>query len=187
MEDPINLDFSPFDGQSNLKAVCDVVKTIRQLSWTYAGDIERAARKLAMTFDAQRCVVFVNNEDSADLGIFEFHRESLQKVRPFFETPEGKSFVYQWMESSEDCTTLVDQMGAESWPDAMKELEHPPSFLFPIPKRHNSRLASKPGLLLLQEAKGLARWNQLVVTSLIVLADYLGMVIECDAAENRVR
>ncbi len=182
--DPINLDFSPFDGESNLRAVCDVIKAIRLLSWTYAGDIERTVRKLAMTFDAQRCIVFVQNDKGSEMGIFEFHQPSLQPLRPAFETKTGLSCVLQWMDSPEDCLPVSSCDGKESWSEELRTLEHPPTFLFPIPKRHHSRLATKPGLLLLQESKGLARWNQLVITSLIVLADYLGMVIECDSVDR---
>lgn len=177
-------DFSPFDAQANLDALCDIIRTIRNLSWSYAGDIYRTVKRIGQTFDAGRCVIFVAADDSSSrIDVFEHVEPPLEPLHAFFESPEGQQLLQAFVESGSD---WIDSSGFAEFADAKqvavpRGLMEPITYVFPLRNQHASRHSSvKPGLLLMQEPHGLARWNRRLIDSLVVVTEYLAMVIECE-------
>jgi|AGTN01.1.fsa_nt_gi hypothetical protein len=177
-------DFSPFDAQANLDALCDIIRTIRNLSWSYAGDIYRTVKRIGQTFDAGRCVIFVLADDNSNhIDVFEHVEPPLEPLHAFFESTEGQQLLKAFLESGNDwidSTTFAQFVDAKQV-SVPRGLMEPVTYVFPLRNQHASRYSSvKPGLLLMQEPHGLARWNRRLVDSLVVVTEYLAMVIECE-------
>lgn len=177
-------DFSPFDAQANLDALCDIIRTIRNLSWSYAGDIYRTVKRIGQTFDAGRCVIFVPADDSSSrIDVFEHVEAPLEPLHAFFESDEGQQLLKAFLESGND---WIDSSTFAEFADAKqvaipRGLMEPVAYVFPLRNQQASRHSSiKPGLLLMQEPHGLARWNRRFIDSLVVVTEYLAMVIECE-------
>lgn len=181
MEKSSELDFSPFDASANLQAVCDVIKTIRHMSWSYAGDINRVAKKIAHSFFAGRCMIFASSAIGR-VDVFEFVEEPLVPVAKFFLSSDGQSWLNSFLQAGSD---LISSTGAMQMDDTgcgalPFELTDPPCHVIPLKNPYTSRYGVKPGFILLQEPRGLSRWNRRMLDSAIVVADYLSMVIECE-------
>lgn len=177
-------DFSPFDAQANLDALCDIIRTIRNLSWSYAGDIYRTVKRIGQTFDAGRCVIFVLADDNTNqIDVFEHVEPPLEPLHAFFESPEGQQLLKAFLESGKDWidSTTFAQFADAKQVAVPRGLMEPLTYVFPLRNQHASRYSSvKPGLLLMQEPNGLARWNRRLIDSLVVVTEYLAMVIECE-------
>lgn len=168
------MDFSPFDPLMNLEAVAEVIKTIRHLSWSYAGDIARAVIKIGKTFLTGRFVVCVCAEGAVE--VYEYTDGTVTPMQAYFESPEGQRFLLRALELSADCVALSD--GAID--ELPRQLCDPASYVFPLRHQYEKRHVVKPGLLLMQEPLGLTRWNKRFLDSVVVVAEYLAMVIECE-------
>lgn len=191
--DPAPMDFAPFDPLANLEAVAEVIKTIRHLSWSYAGDIARVAIKIGKTFCAGRCVVCV--AEAERIEVYEFSDGGLQPLQSYFVSPDGQSLLSGCLELGPECLLLFapadDEAKAGGAPaielvsgiatgEIPEALRQPSSYVFPLRHQYGKRHVVKPGLLLLQEPAGLARWNKRFLDSVVVVAEYLAMVIECE-------
>ena len=106
------MDFSPFDPLTNLEAVSEVIKTIRHLSWSYAGDIARIVIKIGKTFYAGRCVVCVCT-DEGKIEVFEYTDGTVESLQDYFETPEGQKFLSHCSELGPECVQLKPASKAE--------------------------------------------------------------------------
>jgi len=192
------LDFAPFDPLANLEAVSEVIKTVRHLSWSYAGDIARTVIKIGKTFLAGRCVVCVCGEPGV-IEVYEYSDGTLEPLQGYFESPEGQAFLARCLELAPDCSSIAsDDVGLPDEHLAMsitgvndddvpESLRRPTSYVFPLRHQYEKRHVVKPGLLLLQEPLGLARWNKRFLDSVVVVAEYLAMVIECERLYGIVR
>lgn len=167
------LDFSPFDPLHNLEAVSEVVKTLRHLSWSYAGDIARAVIRIGKTFYAGRFVICVCG-DGGRIEVYEYTDGSVEPLQKFFESIDGQKFLSACLEQPSDCVPISEEN------DCPAELKEPASYVFPLRHQYAKRHVVKPGLLLMQEPPGLARWNKRFLDSMIVVSEYLAMVIECE-------
>ncbi len=168
------MDFSPFDPLMNLEAVAEVIKTIRHLSWSYAGDIARTVIKCGKTFLAGRFVVCVCSDDCIE--VYEYTDGTVPPLQKYFESESGQAFLRHCLELAPDYVSL-DKNETDGIPD---ELCEPASYVFPLRHQYEKRHVVKPGLLLMQEPLGLARWNKRFLDSVLVVAEYLAMVIECE-------
>jgi hypothetical protein len=173
--DAAPMDFSPFDPLMNLEAVSEVIKTIRHLSWSYAGDIARTVIKIGRTFHAGRFVVCVCT-DKGRIEVYEYTDGTVPSLQDYFDSSDGQKFLMQCLELAPDCVQ-VGSSELSAFPDQLGE---PASYVFPLRHQYAKRHVVKPGLLLMQEPVGLARWNKRFLDSVIVVAEYLAMVIECE-------
>ena len=168
------MDFSPFDPLKNLEAVAEVIRTIRHLSWSYAGDIARTVIKIGKTFQAGRFVVCVCSDRCIE--VYEYTDGTLEPLQAFFESQPGQQFLRRCLELAPDYVA-ISKDEIDGTPD---QLSDPASYVFPLRHQYEKRHVVKPGLLLMQEPLGLARWNQRFLDSVLVVAEYLAMVIECE-------
>ncbi|MBK9141088.1 MAG: hypothetical protein IPM23_01230 [Candidatus Melainabacteria bacterium] len=181
MEKSSELDFSPFDADANLKAVLGVIKAIRHMSWSYAGDINRVAKKITQSFYAGRCMIFASST-AGRVDVFEYVEEPLVPVAKFFLSSEGQIWLNAFLQAGSD---LMSPQLLSRVPDTESgvlpgELTDPPCHVLPLKNPYTSRHGVKPGFLLLQEPRGLSRWNRRMLESAVVVAEYLAMVIECE-------
>lgn len=172
------LDFAPFDPQANLEALCEIIKAIRNMSWSYAGDIDRSVKKIGQMLYAGRCILCVSADDSGILA-YEYIEPPAVPVKQYLLSIEGQQVLRTCLEQSSDCVLITDVVsdGKHELHDALRD---PSTYIFPLHAQHTRRQLSKPGLLILQEPHGLTRWNKRILDSVVVVSEYLAMVIECE-------
>ncbi len=168
------MDFAPFDPLMNLEAVAEVIKTIRHLSWSYAGDIARTVIKIGKTFMAGRFVICVCADDQIE--VYEYTDGTVAPMQKFFESAKGQVFLRGCLELAPECVAITEEQIVET----PQQLCEPACYVFPLRHQYEKRHVVKPGVLLMQEPLGLARWNKRFLDSVLVVAEYLAMVIECE-------
>lgn len=168
------MDFAPFDPLMNLEAVAEVIKTIRHLSWSYAGDIARTVVKIGKTFIAGRFVICVCADEQIE--VYEYIDGTVAPMQKFFESVPGQKFLRSCLELAPECVAITE----EGIVEAPYQLCEPACYVFPLRHQYEKRHVVRPGLLLMQEPLGLARWNKRFLDSVVVVAEYLAMVIECE-------
>lgn len=172
------IDCSPFDAGANLRAVCDFVQSTRQMSWSYAGDIERLVKKVVITFDAVRCILIVRTS-SDGLDIFEHSINDSGTLGPFYSSDEGQQWLLELFQRDEE-VFLLSEFEEALIPAAALELRKTPCYVFPLRSRSFTGQRDRLGLLLIQEREGLFHWNSLFLESMVLLTDYLSMTLEYD-------
>lgn len=188
MGDEKSLDFSPFDAEANLSAVNEIVRSLRHISWSYAGDISRVVKKISQSFDAGRCILFAAREgDSYD--VYEFSEDQSAPLTEFFASKEGQNWLKDLALQgdsffSSDSFVELNSSNDLELPDALID---PPSHIVPLKNPYTSRYGIKPGFLLIQEPRGLSRWNKKQLQSILILSDYLAMIVECERLTNAMK
>lgn len=176
------LDFTPFDAEANLVAVNDILKSVRHLSWSYAGDISRVVKKICTSFDAGRCILFAVREGSR-FDVYE-HVEAVEPLSDYFNSDAGQAWLNALVEQGEDLMSsdVFMELGKLGRFDGFEAPESLASgvHIMPLKNPYTSRYGIKPGFMLIQEPRGLKRWNKRQLESLVIVAEYLAMTIECE-------
>lgn len=184
-----SLDFTPFDAEENLAAVVDVLRAVRHMSWSYAGDISRVVKKICQTFDAGRCILFAAREGSR-FDVYEYVEGEGRKTADFFNGKAGQLWLKNLAESGSDFLSSerfveMAEVGesisfGSEYGENSPYLLDPPSHILPLKNPYTSRYGIKPGFMLIQEPRSLTRWNRKQLDSLVIVAEYLAMTIECE-------
>lgn len=189
------IDFSPFNADEVLKALCSVLRTSKHLSFSYAGDIQSVIDRIGRVFYAGRSLIFVNSKDDASqVEIFEYVKGQ-EAASHHFASPYGQRLAAHLISLPQEIYVIEDK---ESFKDNIDEEYRElfgrlfenfgPERLYLVPMRLRSGDSNerRAGLLALQEAPGSPKWNKLVLESLVSIADHLAKLAEVEHLHSRL-
>jgi diguanylate cyclase (GGDEF)-like protein len=175
------LDFSPFNAEDVLTALCKVLRTSKAISFSYAGDIQSLIDRIGRVFHAARCLMFVASSKGSRVEIFEYVSEGVEPVARRFSGMHGQSLAFELMSLDGDINTLEDTAKFGS------ELEG--GYFMPLKIRGDASLDGgqdrRAGLLYLQEGVS-SRWNKLVLETFVVIADHLARLAQIEQLSSAV-
>ncbi|MBU6451261.1 MAG: GGDEF domain-containing protein [Cyanobacteria bacterium REEB67] len=194
-KDTLEIDFSPFNAEGVLRALCSVLRTSKALSFSYAGDIQSLTDRIGRVFNADRCLMFVaeaggeGEKDRAGrelrLEIFEYTTPGTEPVAHKFAGPYGQRLAEELMALDGDINVLDKD-------DALtaKIAGHLDSgYFLPLKTRNENAQVKgegRAGLLYLHEAEN-NRWNKLVLDSLVVIAAHLARLAQVEQLSSALR
>jgi diguanylate cyclase (GGDEF)-like protein len=169
------LDFSPFNAEDVLTALCKVLRTSRAISFSYAGDIQSLIDRIGRVFHAARCMMFVAGKTSR-VEIFEYVAEGVEPTAHKFTGLYGQSLAHDAMSLDGDINTVE---GGEKFAEILDG-----GYFLPIKIRGDmseggSSKERRAGLLYLQEGAN-SRWNKLVLDTFVVIADHLARLSQIE-------
>jgi diguanylate cyclase (GGDEF)-like protein len=190
-KDTLEIDFSPFNAEGVLRALCSVLRTSKALSFSYAGDIQSLTDRIGRVFNADRCLMFVaehtayssDTTGSAHLEIFEYVTSGVEAVAHKFAGPYGQTLAEELMALEADINTLDTES------ELAKKLEGhlDGGYYLPLKTRNEGgRGEGRAGLLYLHEAEN-NRWNKLVIDSLVVIAGHLARLAQVEQLSSTLR
>ncbi len=194
------IDFSPFNADEVLRALCSVLRTSKHLSFSYAGDIQSLIDRIGRVFYAGRALIFVHSsEDRPSVEIFEYVKSEKAALAFQFASPFGQRFAAHLVGMAQEVTMVEDQPAfAKTLDNEYKEFFEKlsetlgPERFYMIPLRLLSSDAGsttsekRAGLLLLQESDAKVRWNKLVLDSLVTIADHLAKLAQVESLNSRL-
>lgn len=182
------LDFTPFDAEANLLAVSDVLRSVRHMSWSYAGDISRVVTKISKTFDAGRCILFAAKH-GGEFDVYEHCEDDSSQLFAFFNSKDGQNWLNNLIDRGDDFISSDSfiELESDSKLELPEELMEPATHLIPLKNPYTSRYGIKPGFMLIQEPRSLNKWNKKQLNSIVIVAEYLAMVIECERLTTQMQ
>jgi len=149
------LDFSPFNAEDVLIALCKVLRTSRAISFSYAGDIQSLIERIGHVFHAARCLMFVAGKNRDHVEIFEYCADGASAVAHKFAGVHGQNLALELISLEGDINTVEDTQKYDGLIDG--------GYLLPLKIRGDSVADGgkdrRAGLLYLQEGPG-SRWNK---------------------------
>ena len=191
-KDTLEIDFSPFNAEGVLRALCSVLRTSKALSFSYAGDIQSLTDRIGRVFNADRCLMFVaehtaysgDTTGSAHLEIFEYVTSGTEAVAHKFAGPYGQQLAEELMALEGDINSL------EADGELGKKLEGHLDGGYYLPLKTRNDVGGlgegRAGLLYLHEAEN-NRWNKLVIDSLVVIAGHLARLAQVEQLSASLR
>ncbi|MBN8660003.1 MAG: GGDEF domain-containing protein [Candidatus Melainabacteria bacterium] len=195
------IDFSPFNADEVLKALCSVLRSSKHLSFGYAGDIQSLIDRIGRVFYAGRAMFFLAGKDDGKVEIFEYVKSGKQAVAPELTSLFGQKLSRHLMTLPQDVTLVedankfaeeVDDEYREMFLKVMTAVGKERVYLIPLKLRPSLSEADKDerlaGLLLLQEAdtSNSVKWNKLVVDTLVTISDHLAKLFEVETLRGRL-
>ncbi|MBK9769880.1 MAG: diguanylate cyclase [Candidatus Obscuribacter sp.] len=194
------IDFSPFNADEVLRALCSVLRTSKHLSFSYAGDIQSLIDRIGRVFYAGRALIFVHSSDERpQVEIFEYVKSEKAALAFQFATPFGQRFaahlvgLAQEVTMVEEPSTFAAELDSEYKEFFGKLAENlGPERFYMIPLRllssdvGSTTSEKRAGLLLLQESDAKVRWNKLVLDSLVTIADHLAKLAQVESLNCRL-
>jgi diguanylate cyclase (GGDEF)-like protein len=170
------LDFSPFNAEDVLTALCKVLRTTKAISFSYAGDIQSLIDRIGRVFHAARCLMFVAAKNQSGVEIFEYVAESVPPVAHKFAGLHGQALALELMGLDDDINTLEDSEKFGGQLDG--------GYFLPLKIRGDAGSDSggterRAGLLCLQAGPN-SRWNKLVLDIFVVIADHLARLAQIE-------
>ena len=107
-KDTLDIDFSPFNAEGVLRALCSVLRTSKALSFSYAGDIQSLTDRIGRVFNASRCLMFIVDKHHDRVEIFEYVSSGIEPVAFKFAGPYGQQLAEELMDLEGDINTLED-------------------------------------------------------------------------------
>ncbi|MBS1998274.1 MAG: GGDEF domain-containing protein [Cyanobacteria bacterium SZAS LIN-2] len=167
------LDFSPFNAEDVLTALCKVLRTSRAISFSYAGDIQSVVDRIGRVFHAERCMMLVAAKDQVHVETFEYLAEGIDSVSHMFAGVRGQAMAHELIGLDGDINAVSDVANASNLDGG---------YFLPLKIRGDSRNDGKErraGLLYIKDGP-LSRWNKLVLESLVVVADHLARLAQIE-------
>lgn len=197
------IDFSPFNADEVLKALCSVLRTSKHLSFSYAGDIQSLIDRIGRTFYAARSMIFLSgSDDGQQVEIFEYVKRGKTAVAHEFASPFGQKMARHLLTLPQEVHLVedVDKFSEEideGFRDMFKKIMEAvgkervyliPLRLLPPDSAGTKGPERRAGLLLLQEidSSSQTKWNKLVVESLVTIADHLAKLFEVESLRGRL-
>lgn len=189
------IDFSPFNADEVLKALCSVLRTSKHLSFSYAGDIQSVIDRIGRVFYAGRSLIFVNSKDDASqVEIFEYVKGQ-EAASHHFASPYGQKLAAHLISLPQEIYVIEDKKAfCENLDETFRDLflrifenfGAERIYLVPMRLRSGDTSERRAGLLALQEAPGSPKWNKLVLESLISISDHLAKLAEVEHLHSRL-
>jgi diguanylate cyclase (GGDEF)-like protein len=170
------LDFSPFNAEDVLTALCKVLRTSKAISFSYAGDIQSLIERIGRVFHAARCLMFVASKSGRGVEIFEYVAEGVEPVAAQFQGLLGQSSAFDLMALDGDINNFED---GSRFGGKLKG-----GYFMPLKIRGETNESGgarerRAGLLYLQEGPN-SRWNKLVLEIFVVIADHLARLAQIE-------
>jgi len=167
------LDFSPFNAEDVLTALCKVLRTSRAISFTYAGDIQSLIERIGRVFHAECCLMFVAGKSDDHVEIFEYLGPGGESVSHVFAGARGQALALELIGLDGDINQVEDAPNAKALGGG---------YFLPLKIRgdsHGDGKEKRAGLLYLKDGP-LSRWNKLVLESFVVVADHLARLAQIE-------
>jgi diguanylate cyclase (GGDEF)-like protein len=170
------LDFSPFNAEDVLTALCKVLRTSKAISFSYAGDIQSLIDRIGRVFHAARCMMFVASKQGNKVEIFEYVAEGVEPCAQKFAGLHGQSAALELMSLEGEINTFEDR---EKFDGKLQG-----GYFMPLRIRGEAGEGGggkerRAGLLYLQEGP-LSRWNKMVLDIFVVMADHLARLAQIE-------
>lgn len=193
------INFSPFNADEVLKALLSVLRTSKHLSFSYAGDIQSLIDRIGRVFYAGRSLIFVSGKDDGkQVEIFEYLKSGKEAVAHEFASPFGQKMAAHLMTIGQEVVMIeepaefaeeLDEPFRENFTRVFSGLGKEKVYLIPLRLLKHQGTAEterRAGLLVLQESDRAVGWNQLVVDSLVIIADHLAKLAQVESLSNRL-
>jgi len=174
------LDFSPFNAEDVLSALCKVLRTTRAISFSYAGDIQSVVERIGRVFHAELCLMFVAGKSQDHVEIFEYLGPGAESVSHTFAGARGQALAIELIGLDGDINTVEDAPNAKALSGG---------YFLPLKIRgdsHGDGKEKRAGLLYLKDGP-LSRWNKLVLESFVVVADHLARLAQIEQISSTLR
>lgn len=103
------IDFSPFNAEEVLRALCNVLRTSKHLFFGYAGDIQSLVDRIGRVFFAGRAIFFVNSKKDTPVEVFEYLKGEREALAHLLSSPFAQKFVEELVGLPSDVMTVDDR------------------------------------------------------------------------------